>query len=123
VVNGTYRPEKCKARHKVAILIPYRDRATHLRLFLNHMHAFLMKQQLEYGIYVVELVGLPNLYTNNLYHNILILVFTIRYMEYVTNTIFLTICPENCCITPETVVSPDGNRYITYQKQLYHPTV
>lgn len=52
--NGKYKPKNCTARQKVAILIPFRDRESHLRIFLNHMHAFLMKQQLEYGIYVVE---------------------------------------------------------------------
>lgn len=57
VVNGSHRPEKCTARHKVALLIPYRNRARHLRIFLNHMHAFLIKQQLDYGIYIVEIVG------------------------------------------------------------------
>ncbi|XP_048763122.1 beta-1,4-N-acetylgalactosaminyltransferase bre-4-like [Ostrea edulis] len=55
VVNGSHRPEKCTARHKVALLIPYRNRARHLRIFLNHMHAFLIKQQLDYGIYIVEI--------------------------------------------------------------------
>ncbi|XP_065922772.1 beta-1,4-N-acetylgalactosaminyltransferase bre-4 [Magallana gigas] len=55
VSNGSHHPENCSARHKVAILVPFRDRESHLRIFLNHMHAFLMKQQLEYAIYVVEL--------------------------------------------------------------------
>lgn len=54
--DGKYKPKNCTARQKVAILIPFRDRENHLRIFLNHMHAFLMKQQLEYGIYVVEQV-------------------------------------------------------------------
>lgn len=61
VSNGSHHPENCSARHKVAILVPFRDRESHLRIFLNHMHAFLMKQQLEYAIYVVELVGLIGL--------------------------------------------------------------
>nr|XP_022314109.1 beta-1,4-galactosyltransferase 4-like isoform X2 [Crassostrea virginica] len=55
VIKGSYQPENCKARHKVAILVPYRDRDTHLRIFINHMHSFLIRQQLEYGIYIVEL--------------------------------------------------------------------
>lgn len=57
VIKGSYQPENCKARHKVAILVPYRDRDTHLRIFINHMHSFLIRQQLEYGIYIVELVS------------------------------------------------------------------
>uniref|UniRef100_A0A8W8K2N3 Beta-1,4-galactosyltransferase n=1 Tax=Magallana gigas TaxID=29159 RepID=A0A8W8K2N3_MAGGI len=52
--DGKFKPKNCTARQKVAILIPFRDRESHLGIFLNHMHAFLMKQQLEYGIYVVE---------------------------------------------------------------------
>lgn len=56
IKDGKYKPKNCTARQKVAILIPFRDRESHLRIFLNHMHTFLMKQQLEYGIYVVEQV-------------------------------------------------------------------
>lgn len=52
--DGKFKPKNCTARQKVAILIPFRDRESHLGIFLNHMHAFLMNQQLEYGIYVVE---------------------------------------------------------------------
>ena len=54
--KGRYSPEHCIARQRVAILIPIRDRESHLRVFLNHIHPILMRQQLEYGIYVVEQV-------------------------------------------------------------------
>ncbi|XP_064629551.1 beta-1,4-N-acetylgalactosaminyltransferase bre-4-like isoform X2 [Lineus longissimus] len=52
--GGLYKPPDCRSRHKVAIVIPYRNREKHLKIFLNNMHPFLQKQQLEYGIYVVE---------------------------------------------------------------------
>ncbi|XP_073962186.1 beta-1,4-N-acetylgalactosaminyltransferase bre-4-like isoform X1 [Choristoneura fumiferana] len=55
--GGRYSPPNCTARHKVAIIIPYRDRQQHLAIFLNHMHPFLMKQQIEYGIFIVEQEG------------------------------------------------------------------
>jgi hypothetical protein len=55
--GGHYKPPDCRSHHKVAIVIPYRNREKHLRIFLNNMHPFLQKQQLEYGIYVVEQVG------------------------------------------------------------------
>ncbi|CAG4951571.1 unnamed protein product [Colias eurytheme] len=55
--GGRYSPPNCTARHKVAIIVPYRDRQQHLAIFLNHMHPFLMKQQLEYGIFIVEQEG------------------------------------------------------------------
>lgn len=52
--GGKGAPSTCKARFRVAIIIPYRDRLENLQLFLNHMHPFLSKQQLDYGIYLVE---------------------------------------------------------------------
>ncbi|CAK1555896.1 unnamed protein product [Leptosia nina] len=52
--GGFYSPPNCTARHKVAIIVPFRDRHQHLAIFLNHMHPFLMKQQIEYGIFIVE---------------------------------------------------------------------
>ncbi|KPJ15595.1 Beta-1,4-N-acetylgalactosaminyltransferase bre-4 [Papilio machaon] len=55
--GGRYAPPNCTARHKVAIIVPYRDRQQHLAIFLNHMHPFLMKQQVEYGIFIVEQDG------------------------------------------------------------------
>ena len=38
-------------------MIPYRDREEHLILFLNHIHPILMRQQIIYGIYVIEQAG------------------------------------------------------------------
>lgn len=52
--GGLYAPTNCTARYKVAIIIPYRNRAQMLAVFLNHMHPFLMQQHLDYGIYIVE---------------------------------------------------------------------
>ncbi|XP_049876132.1 beta-1,4-N-acetylgalactosaminyltransferase bre-4-like isoform X2 [Pectinophora gossypiella] len=56
--GGWYSPPNCTAKHRVAIIVPYRDRQQHLAIFLNHMHPFLMKQQvIEYGIFIVEQQG------------------------------------------------------------------
>ncbi|XP_026756310.1 beta-1,4-N-acetylgalactosaminyltransferase bre-4-like [Galleria mellonella] len=55
--GGRYSPPNCTARYKVAIIVPFRDRQQHLAIFLNHMHPFLMKQQIEYGIFIVEQEG------------------------------------------------------------------
>ena len=54
--GGRWKPTECKARHRVAILIAYRSRSEHLHIFMNNMHDFLQRQQLDYGIYVVEQV-------------------------------------------------------------------
>ncbi|XP_034254744.1 beta-1,4-N-acetylgalactosaminyltransferase bre-4-like isoform X2 [Thrips palmi] len=55
--GGHYTPQSCKARSRVALIIPYRDRPSQLNAFLYHMHPFLQKQQLEYGIIIVEQAG------------------------------------------------------------------
>ena len=48
------RPRGCEASTRVAIMIPYRDRESHLATFLRYMHPFLMKQNIEYTILVIN---------------------------------------------------------------------
>ncbi|XP_071536173.1 beta-1,4-galactosyltransferase 4-like [Panulirus ornatus] len=55
--GGFSWPAKCEARFKVAIIVPYRDRQHQVGPFLNHMHTFLRRQQLNYSIYFVEQYG------------------------------------------------------------------
>ncbi|XP_061719125.1 beta-1,4-N-acetylgalactosaminyltransferase bre-4-like [Cydia pomonella] len=52
--GGRFSPNDCTALHKVAIIVPFRAHKQLLPIFLNHMHQFLMKQQLEYGIFIIE---------------------------------------------------------------------
>ncbi|CAF1396659.1 unnamed protein product [Rotaria sordida] len=53
-LGGFYQPINCLARHKVAIIVPYRDRWDILTHFLFHTHEILQRQQLDYRIYVCE---------------------------------------------------------------------
>uniref|UniRef100_A0A1I8BX13 Glyco_transf_7N domain-containing protein n=1 Tax=Meloidogyne hapla TaxID=6305 RepID=A0A1I8BX13_MELHA len=55
--GGHWRPKECKSRQKVAIVVPYRNREPHLRTFLNNIHRFVQKQQLDYAIFIVEQMG------------------------------------------------------------------
>ncbi|XP_072143937.1 uncharacterized protein [Dermacentor andersoni] len=55
--GGRWFPTHCKARQRVALVVPYRDRLDNLRAFLQHMHPFLQRQQLDYAIYLVEQNG------------------------------------------------------------------
>jgi len=55
--GGRSRPADCESRHKVAVIVPYRDRSDHLRTLLFNLHSLLPRQQLDYGIYVVEQHG------------------------------------------------------------------
>ncbi|TKR92903.1 hypothetical protein L596_007469 [Steinernema carpocapsae] len=52
--GGHGQPVDCRARHRVAVVIPYRDREEHLRVFLHNIHSLLKKQQLDYAIFVIE---------------------------------------------------------------------
>lgn len=67
--GGYFIPSNCVTRERVAIIVPYRDREQHLKIFLNFMHNFLMAQQLEYAIFVVEL-ALPTKFNRGLLVNI-----------------------------------------------------
>ncbi|XP_005098659.1 beta-1,4-N-acetylgalactosaminyltransferase bre-4 [Aplysia californica] len=55
--GGHFVPRLCRSKTKVAIIIPFRDRRIHLKIFLRHMHPFLQRQNVEYGIFVVEQEG------------------------------------------------------------------
>ena len=56
-VGGHWFPSTCQAEQRLAIIICYRNREIHLKLFLNNIHAFLKKQQLDYTIFVVNQHG------------------------------------------------------------------
>jgi len=55
-MGGHGQPKECMARHRVAIVIPYRDREAHLKKLLHNLHSFLGKQQLDYAVFVIEQV-------------------------------------------------------------------
>lgn len=52
--GGRYKPTECRPRDRVGIIIPYRDRKQHLPILMKNLHPFLMKQQIDYGIFLVE---------------------------------------------------------------------
>ena len=57
-LGGRHFPAvNCQPRNKVAILIPYRNRDRELRVLLHHLHPILQRQQLSYGIFVIEQVN------------------------------------------------------------------
>ncbi|XP_077983536.1 beta-1,4-galactosyltransferase 6-like isoform X2 [Glandiceps talaboti] len=52
--GGLWIPKECKPKWKVAIIIPFRDRHEHLPNLLRHLVLMLMKQRLEFGVFVIE---------------------------------------------------------------------
>ncbi|KAK9407961.1 beta-C4-galactosyltransferase 1 [Crotalus adamanteus] len=55
--GGHYIPKDCKALQRVAIIIPFRNRDEHLKYWLFYLHPILQRQQLDYGIYVINQDG------------------------------------------------------------------
>ncbi|KAM6181084.1 beta-1,4-galactosyltransferase 1-like isoform 1-T1 [Erethizon dorsatum] len=56
-MGGRYTPKDCISPHKVAIIIPFCNRQEHLKYWLYYLHPILQRQQLDYGIYVINQAG------------------------------------------------------------------
>ncbi|KAI4891844.1 hypothetical protein NFI96_029010 [Prochilodus magdalenae] len=52
--GGRYKPKDCIALQKVAIIIPFRNRDEHLKFWLYYLHPILQRQQLDYGVYIIN---------------------------------------------------------------------
>ncbi|KAF9424596.1 hypothetical protein HW555_000407 [Spodoptera exigua] len=55
--GGSYHPPDCRNRFRVGIIVPYRNREENLGIFLNNIHPFLIRQKLDYQIFVIEQHG------------------------------------------------------------------
>lgn len=55
--GGRYTPPDCIAIQKVALIIPFRHREEHLKYWLYYLHPILRRQQLDYGVYVINQAG------------------------------------------------------------------
>ncbi|XP_071113251.1 beta-1,4-N-acetylgalactosaminyltransferase bre-4-like [Haliotis cracherodii] len=67
--GGRFQPLDCKSRHRVAIIVPFRDRESHLKILLKNLLPMLERQQLDYGIYVVEM-AMPTTFNRAVLMNI-----------------------------------------------------
>ncbi|CAF3737922.1 unnamed protein product [Rotaria socialis] len=55
--GGHFIPEGCQTEQRLALIICYRNREQHLKLFLANIHPFLQKQKLDYTIFIVNQHG------------------------------------------------------------------
>ena len=55
--GGVGRPENCAQNQRVAILVPFRDREWQLSIFLRHIHPLLVRQQMDYRVFLIEQVS------------------------------------------------------------------
>ena len=56
LLGGEWRPPSCEANTHLAVIIPCRDRDTHLRIMLRHFIPVLQRQLTHFRIFVVEQV-------------------------------------------------------------------
>lgn len=52
-LGGYYAPKECISRDRVAIIVPCRGREHQIPIFLKNIHPLLMRQQIEYQIFIV----------------------------------------------------------------------
>ncbi|XP_034033260.1 beta-1,4-galactosyltransferase 1-like isoform X2 [Thalassophryne amazonica] len=57
LMGGRYRPKDCMALQKVAIIIPFRNRNEHLKYWLYYLHPILQRQQMDYGVFIINQDG------------------------------------------------------------------
>src|SRR6218665_1808206 len=53
-MGGEWMPDNCVPHTRLAIIIPCRDRDSHLRILLRHLYPILKRQQLHFRIFVVD---------------------------------------------------------------------
>lgn len=56
-VGGKWKPKDCVPPYKVAFLIPFRNRHKHLPILFRHLLPMLIKQRLDFTIFIVEQSG------------------------------------------------------------------
>ncbi|KAK2154681.1 hypothetical protein LSH36_260g01073 [Paralvinella palmiformis] len=67
--GGLSFPKDCTAQQKVAVIITYKDRWSHLLHLLHYLHPLLQKQQCHYRIFIVEQVT-PGLFNKGRLYNV-----------------------------------------------------
>ncbi|XP_005100646.2 beta-N-acetyl-D-glucosaminide beta-1,4-N-acetylglucosaminyl-transferase [Aplysia californica] len=66
--GGSYTPDTCMAREKTAIIIPFRDRPSHLHVLLLNLIPLLKRQNIDFTLFVIE-QELPGPFNRGLLHN------------------------------------------------------
>ncbi|CAF1115704.1 unnamed protein product [Rotaria sordida] len=96
--GGHYIPKECRTEQRLAVIICYRNREQHLKMFLNHIHPFLQKQKLDYTIFVV------NQYGNDPFNRAAL--FNVGYLEA------MKLYPYDCFIFHDVDLLPEDLRNI-----------
>jgi len=54
VEGGAWSPPNCLSKYRVNLIVAYRNRQAQLDTFLHYFHRFLMRQEIDYRIIIVE---------------------------------------------------------------------
>ncbi|GFO44911.1 beta-1,4-galactosyltransferase 1 [Plakobranchus ocellatus] len=68
-MGGHYHPKDCRAREKLAIIIPCRKREQHLYILLNNLLRMLIRQKLDFSIFVID-QDLPTTFNRGMLFNV-----------------------------------------------------
>lgn len=74
-----------QARHRVAIIIPFRDRQSHLTRLLDFLIPVLQRQRLDFRFIVTEQVRLP---LSLVFTNIFLRIFFLEYLRHISVSAF-----------------------------------
>ena len=86
-----WSPPDCQPQSTIAIIMPFRDRERHLRIFFNNIIPFLQRQNIAFQVFVIDQVLVASKYEQSLYNreNILHLETDIRRIERKAQMVFL----------------------------------
>ncbi|MCL4132403.1 UNVERIFIED_CONTAM: hypothetical protein GTU68_040462, partial [Idotea baltica] len=108
--GGHFRPSDCQSRHKVALIVPFRDRERHMEIFLYNLIPFLEKQQIEFNIFIVEQAG------NRIFNR--------GMLKNIGSIEALKLYPYNCFIFHDIDLIPEDDRNLyTCPEQPRHMSV
>jgi hypothetical protein len=54
MAGGRWKPSWCIPRHRIAVIIPFRNRENHINVSVPRIRSFLRRQLLDHTIFVVE---------------------------------------------------------------------
>jgi len=80
-LGGSWAPLSCIARHRVAVIIPFRDRQLHLRTLLAILHPMLQRQMLQYTIFVVEQVRFLAAFVILIYFYVYLFIYSLIHIK------------------------------------------
>lgn len=68
-IDVVVHSQTCVFHEDVAVIVPYRNRTLHLAAFQNSLHPFLIRQRIQYRVFIIEL-DLPTIFNRGYLLNV-----------------------------------------------------